>query len=269
MSPSFTRRGLGYRRDPIKQPGETPDRDADEVLKAAPPPPPSASNKSLIISVLDQGQLGSCVANAGMQSLRASQVRLGAVNPPLGSRLFGYYFARAFTHQTGEDSGTFLRYFYSAVNKLGFPPETAWTYSDDAVKFKTMPDSLAFRDAYDQHAPTIYRKIASTGTARITDVKRALAAGYCVTFGTSVSEDFCSNVLDPVAEDPPVDKQIAGGHALCIIGYDGNHFEIVNSWSTEWGYGGYVWFTAEYLMWEESNDFWMVEQAPKFSGAVT
>ena len=40
-------------------------------------------------------------------------------------------------------------------------------------------------------------------------------------------------------------KQWSIGHAMCIVGYDdekfGGAFEIINSWSPEWGDGGYTW----------------------------
>lgn len=43
-----------------------------------------------------------------------------------------------------------------------------------------------------------------------------------------------------------------GGHAMCIIGYNDNKaggaFEVMNSWGTNWGNGGFWWISYEQLM---------------------
>jgi hypothetical protein len=42
-----------------------------------------------------------------------------------------------------------------------------------------------------------------------------------------------------------VHDSLRGGHALCVVGYDddkfGGAFEIMNSWGTAWGKGGFIW----------------------------
>jgi hypothetical protein len=43
-----------------------------------------------------------------------------------------------------------------------------------------------------------------------------------------------------------------GGHAMCIIGYDdsklGGCFELMNSWGSDWGDGGFAWIRYEDIM---------------------
>jgi len=257
-------RKLGYRRDPRKRPGETPDRDATVKLKAAPVPADS-DNGRLIVDILDQGNLGSCVANGGFQAVRGSQVKQGVQNPVLGSRLFGYWFARAYDHETDEDSGTFIRNFFGAINKFGFPPETVWPYSDDDHTFTIMPSMAAVDAAYDQRSPTEYLRIYSTGQARIDDIKRALGAGYLVVFGTSVSVDFTSVPPGDTPINPPVGLQIAGGHCMVIVDHKSDDFRICNSWSKDWNQGGFCHFSADYLAWDQTDDLWIVETAPLYS----
>jgi C1A family cysteine protease len=271
--PAVAGRGLGWKKDPPKAPGQTPDRLARGRLGLA-PPPPSASCRHLILDILDQGQLSSCVANAGMQALRASQVRQGAVNPPLGSRLWAYYFARAYDHDTENDDGTFLRNFFQAVVKFGFPPESAWPYSDDsgpAGRFREKPPFSLLREAADQSAMMStprYERINTEGTERILDVKRAIAAGHVVCFGTEVSLRFTSDDLGRGPILPPIGEQIAGGHALAIAGYDRDGFDVVNSWSESWGDRGWCRFSDAYISWNASDDFWLVDTAPEFSEEV-
>ena len=253
---------LGYLPDPRKRPGQSFDLDADEVLSAA-PIKAAASNRALVKDVLDQGPLNSCVANAVLQAVRASQIKQGASNAPLGSRLFAYWFSRAYHSATHEDLGTYLRTCFQALNKFGFPPESVWPY--ETSRWSRMPGMSAVSAAFDQRSPTVYRRIYDDGARRIDAIKRALGAGFLVAFGTNVSNDFVTNrnTADPI--DPPRGLSIAGGHAMCVVGFDGDRFDVVNSWGTRWGNDGFCTFTADYLAWSDTRDLWIVENAPVFS----
>jgi C1A family cysteine protease len=257
-------RGLGYKPDPPKLPGQTPDRDARAKLRAA-PIPYRASNRHLVLSVLDQGGLGSCVANAVMQAVRASQLKHGAGDPELGSRLWTYYLARASHNEQNEDNGTFIRAAFGALVALGFPPESSWPYSDDSKRFRMPPPPGVMREAYDQRAPTEYHRIFETRAARGDAVKMALSQGYLVCFGGPVSVAFCEGDLGREPVRPPINEPIAGGHAQAIVGYDGDVFDVVNSWGESFGEGGYWDMSREYLEWGEVNDLWVCASAPSFS----
>jgi hypothetical protein len=274
-------RALGWLPDPAKHDDEQPDHDfASLALVSA---PPSASLRPFVAEVLDQGRLGACVAHAGFQAIRVSHVRQASSGdaataimlarsnpPPLGSRLWGYYFARAIHHMTAFDSGTHLRSFFAAVTAIGFPPESAWPYSDDKSgdrpKFTRQPKTEAFRLAADQRAPTVYRRIYTEGGDRIDDMKLAIANGYAVAFGVDVDEAFCENQIDPTKPLDPPAGAVAGGHALLAVGYDGDAFEIVNSWSEDWGDRGYFVASAEFLI--AGRDLWTVEHAPRYASEL-
>lgn len=260
-------RGLGYRKDPPKRPGDKPDYDARNKLRAT-PIPYRASNRHLVLSVLDQGIIGSCVANAVMQAVRASQVRQGAINPPLGSRLWTYYLARAASNEQDEDNGTFIRQAFAGITALGFPPESSWPYSDQGRAFAVPPPPGVMRDAYDQRTPTEYHRIFATGADRVLEVKRALSQGYLVCFGSPVSISFCNGDLGVGPVPPPINEPIAGGHAQTLVGYVGDEFEVVNSWGESWGDRGYWTMSAEHLAWPEVSDLWLVETAPPYSGGA-
>ena len=250
----MTPRSLGWRPDPL----DARDHSAHEKLGAG-PIPPAATCRPYILSVLDQGAASSCVANAVMQAVRADHVRQGIANPQLGSRLFGYYMSRAYHTEAHNDAGTFLRTFFASLVKFGFCPETAWPY--ELTDVNRMPAADTFRLAFDQKTPTSYSRIMSQDGERILAIKRAIAAGHVVCFGTDVATDIFGDKGE-VPIDPPVGKQIAGGHALCVVGYDGDVFEVLNSWSTAWGADGYCKFNADYLAWSGTRDLWIVESAP-------
>lgn len=218
----------------------------------------------------------SCVLNSATQALRASQVQQGAVDPELASRLFLYYLDRAVTHEIEIDNGTYLRTTFEMIGEHGFCPESIWSYDDASTgspndKFKQMPDSLAFERAIDQrklagpNPPISYRRIYETGQARLDAVKRAITAGHLVCFGTDVSEDFCRGIGIDKPLSPPIGLPIAGGHAMLFAAYKGDIFKVANSWSDSFGDKGYVYFAAEYVMWDNTNDLWIVQTAPLFT----
>ena len=72
--------------------------------------------------VYDQGQLGSCTANAIAAALQFDQMKQGeqSFTP---SRLFIYYNERAVEHTVSQDAGAMIRDGIKSVAKLGAPPE--------------------------------------------------------------------------------------------------------------------------------------------------
>lgn len=255
-------RGRGWLPDPDKGPGERQDLDAREVLRAVRMPYSASVQEHTLI--LDQGSKGTCAANAVAQTVRVSHRRQGVLEPEFLSRLAVYFFSRAHHGTTHEDSGTFLRTCYSALAKVGFCPERLWSYDDGPDKFRKMPSFEAMHAAHDQRSPTVYRRIGSYGGARIDEIKQALAAGYAIAFGTEVSESFCAND-DVIAPLRPPPAPTGFGHAMTIVGYEGQVFTIANSWGTDWGDHGYCRFTDEYLAWPATRDLWLVEHAPVYS----
>lgn len=259
---------FGWKPDPKKGKDETQDYDANEILGLA-IPPDSYSNRDLIVSILDQGSYNSCVANAGMQAVRASHVLQGFKSPPLGSRFWGYYLARAQHGDESNDSGTYIRAFFDAISVLGFPEESFWPYDDKIIggkeRWACMPDSEAFHEAYDQHMPVVYRKIFSTGDERVTAVKKAISQGYCIAFGTDVSRNFVIGNFY-IADRPGLTDSIAGGHAMVMAEYDSSGVGIVNSWGDNWNFGGWCKMSWDYIVWENTRDLWIVEHSPFYSG---
>jgi C1A family cysteine protease len=239
------------------------DYNARLLLDRVSAPPPSASLRHLIPSILNQGNLGSCTAQAVAQAIRMDLIRKGVANAELLSRLFAYYYARAASPgNTQVDSGTQIRCVFDAIRKLGYCPESAWPYDIDTFTF--MPGAAAVRAAYDQRS--IYYRITSTGAQRITDICTAVAGGHAVVFGTPVSNAiFDADPTKPLG--PPIGETIIGGHAMTVVGYKPGRitgivdFDIVNSWGEEYGDHGYFTMSDTYLAWSETTDLWIAEIA--------
>lgn len=250
--------GLGYLPDEV----DTRDHRWGSPLRGR---GTSASLEPYVLNVLNQGQLGSCVANAGYQAIRMRQVRQGLPEPLLGSRLFGYWACRAAEHTTKFDTGTHLRTFFDVCNKFGFPPEVIWPYDarddgDPNARFRRQPSTAAFTAAFDLRSPTVYQRIEG-GPGAPEQVAQALWEGYPVAFGIDVSNAFARDDFDPHIPIGPAEPQdVAGGHAMVFAGFDGDRFRGLNSWGPGWGDGGYFWASKKFV--EAARDIWVVKHAP-------
>jgi hypothetical protein len=204
-----------WQPDPFK----AKDFDASTLLQAVKAVPSKYSLRRLILNILNQESLGSCVANAIAQAVRAAHVQMGVPIPLLLSRLFSYYFARATHGDTQLDKGTWLRACFDAIRILGFCPEAFWPY--DITKFNQFPSALAARAAADQATAVGYYRITSTGDQRIRDIQAAIAANHCVVFGTQVSNKFAEFGEGSAPLDTPTSSEtILGGHALTLAEYE-------------------------------------------------
>src|SRR3954468_7542711 len=86
--------------------------------------------------VYDQGQLGSCTANAIGAAFEYLQLQQGQPDfPP--SRLFVYYNERVIEGRVDEDSGAMIRDGIKSVHRLGVCSEDTWKY--DIAQFAERP----------------------------------------------------------------------------------------------------------------------------------
>jgi C1A family cysteine protease len=220
------------------------------------PLPPSADLRSVCPAVYDQGQLGSCTANAiggGLQFDQMKQV-LGDVFVP--SRLFIYYNERVIEGTVDEDAGAMIRDGIKTVAKEGAPHEKLWPYA--IAKFRTKPPASAFKDAA-RHPAVLYQRVAR----EIDQMRGCLASGYPFVFGFSVYASFETAEVATTGHAPmPNPKErLVGGHAVCAVGYDDARqwFIARNSWGAKWGLAGYFTLPYDYLLdGNLSDDFWTI-----------
>src|SRR4051812_32123287 len=122
--------------------GWVPDRpDQRDLLYAAPLReigvlPDNADLTKQMPEVYDQGQLGSCTANA---IGAAFEFGLGhqELKEFMPSRLFIYYNERAMEGTVGSDSGAMIRDGIRSVARIGVCPEDLWPY--DTSQFRKRP----------------------------------------------------------------------------------------------------------------------------------
>lgn len=207
--------------------------------------------------VYDQGQLGSCTANAIAAALDFQNHRQTATfETP--SRLWIYYQERVIEGTVDQDSGAQIRDGMKVIHKLGAPPESDWPY--DISTFAHRPPAKAIADAHGDEAIS-YQSVSQDLYA----LKSVLAAGLPIVFGFTVYSAFESDEVahTGVVPMPSHRDQIVGGHAVMLVGYDDvtDRFRARNSWGTDWGQHGY--FEMPYLYVTSaslSSDFWVVQK---------
>lgn len=220
------------------------------------------SNEYIInntLPVYHQYSLQSCVANSVCHALEMLMSQHGQYTPL--SRLFVYWNARMFNNETNLDEGTYIRNAFSSLRTLGVCSEKSFPYYTYNVF--AQPGVFSYGEAASNKIDSFYR-INSYDTQRLDDIELAIRANHPVCFGTAVDRDFVNADDDKEVWDKP--SSWIGKHAMLICGVRTNNYKreflIKNSWGTSWGNGGYMWLSERYIIWDESEDFWVATLMP-------
>ena len=191
--------------------------------------------------VYDQGELGSCTANAIGAAFEFGLMKQKKTADFMPSRLFIYYNERVMEHTVNLDNGAEIRDGVKSINTKGVCPETMLPY--DITKFAVKPGTACYKEAL-KHQALSYHRVTRT----VEQMKGCLAEGFPFVFGFTVYDAFES---DEVAKSgklnlPKKTEQCVGGHAVLAVGYDdaAKRFIVRNSWGSDWGLAGY--FTMPY-----------------------
>ncbi len=218
--------------------------------------PPHVDLRSHCPPVYDQGQLGSCTANAigGAVQFDEMKQKLPQVFTP--SRLFIYYNERVIEGTVDSDSGAMIRDGVKSVATQGNCSEAHWPY--DITKFREKPPAKCYTEAL-KHKAISYKRLLHN----LDQLKGCLASGYPFIFGFTVYESFESQQVAQTGQVPmpAAHEKVLGGHAVLAVGYDDaqQRFIVRNSWGTNWGMQGYFTMPYPYLLNSHlSDDFWTI-----------
>ena len=248
---------------------DTPDgRDKIVGLDRIASLPQSLDLRSGFPPCYDQGDLGSCTANAIAGVMEFDQIKQKLAYEFTPSRMFIYYQERVIEGDVASDSGAMIRDGIKAVNSYGAPPESDWPY--DIEKFQDEPPKVAYTDAR-FHKALEYARVPIS----LPYVKAVLAQGFPIVWGFTVYDSFMTDQVAATGVVPIPDmgdESVLGGHATVICGYNdvpwvdkatGHKLPqgliIRNSWGHEWGLNGYFIMPYMYVNPSYSDDYWQID----------
>jgi C1A family cysteine protease len=241
--------------------------------------PPAIDLSPMFPSIKNQGNLGSCTANAASYVVEYYQNRAFGKSIA-SSRLFIYKVTRNIQREVG-DVGAYLRTTMAALALCGVPPESYYPYK--TADFDNEPNQFIYSIA-DNYEATCYfchdpMAAKLPGTTVLNRVKKFVNAGIPSMFGFYICPSYESgrNANSSVVHEgyipyPGDDESIESGHAVVVAGYDDSlqivntmtgttttgALKIINSWSQLWGFSGYGWLPYKYVETGLADDFWSI-----------
>ena len=217
----------------------------------------SVDLRPLCCPVYDQGDLGSCTANAVAFAYWFCEQFERENSPVQISRLWQYYFSRFLEGTTSSDSGAQISDAIRVPTIFGAVPETLWPYI--ISNYTLMPPNQLFGVA------TKHKSVQNLSVNQdVNSLKAALASGLPIVFGIMVYSSFESESTTATGIVPmpnTATEELLGGHCIAIVGYTPDYFIIRNSWGANVGAGGYYYMPYAYILDPQlSNSFWVVER---------
>jgi C1A family cysteine protease len=217
--------------------------------------PKKVDLRQYMTKVEDQGDIGSCTANATAGAYEYILKRYKGINFDI-SRLFLYYNSRAIENEVNDDCGAIIANVIKTISKDGVCDEKKWPYTNVTKNFKKKPSQDCYTDAKNNRVI----KCQHVNT-NLEEWKSALAEGHPIIFGVDVFGDIY-NARNGKVPTPSGNKRSDGGHAMCCVGYSDvdRVFIVRNSWGVQWGDKGYGYFSYDYLMNKKFNsgDSWII-----------
>jgi C1A family cysteine protease len=227
---------LGCRKDPQ----DLRDIPMGLVLPAI-PVPQKVDYTSVMSPVRNQGSEGTCVAFASVVGVKECQDKKEYHRLIQLSPRYLYYFCKKFDGQPFQE-GTYPRIAMKILAKYGVTEESCWPYKPFQKDF---PCAQAEKEA------KRYRIKAYARLHSLLEMKRNLMINGPFLAGVRVFKGWFSkrvikNGLIPL---PKKKEQAAGGHAVCVVGFDDvkQTFKFKNSWGRSWADQGYGHLSYAYM----------------------
>jgi C1A family cysteine protease len=218
--------------------------------------PSSVDLRDKFGNVYDQGDIGSCTANA-----MAGAYRMMSAKRFEGSRLFLYCQERLLENpgQPLQDNGAYPKDGFNFLETNGMCSEASYPY--DTSKVNDVPPEALMSEAKCHKTKDTFDIDTTKGVQTIQEIEHSLATGIPLCIGVAVYQSFMSDTVAQTGQIPMPNPQnfdnendsqdpILGGHELLVIGYDhvAEKFLIANSWGSGWGLAGFCWMPYSYVL---------------------
>ncbi len=227
---------LGCKKDPK----DLRDIPMGLVLPAI-PVPLSIDYTPQMTPVRDQGDEGTCVGFASVVGVKEYADQKEYRKLIQLSPRYVYSLCKQFDGAP-EEEGTYPRVALKILLNYGVCPESFWPYKPH--------QSNDHKSGADQKAK-IYRIKAYARLKSLIEMKRSLMVNGPFLAGVTVFNSWFTPTAEKTGKIPMPEKgeEIAGGHAICIVGYDDNVklFKFKNSWSVKWADKGYGYLPYDYM----------------------
>ncbi len=199
--------------------------------------------------VRNQGSEGTCVSFASVVGVKEFQDKKEYRKLVKLSPRFLYNLCKKFDGIPYED-GTYPRIAMKVLLNYGVCHESFWPYV--ALK-KGVARAGADKDAI-KFKIKAYARIKS-----LMEMKRSLLVNGPFLAGVEVYKSWFTKKVESsgIVPLPKPKEDLAGGHAICIVGYDDKFgiFKFKNSWGANWGSAGYGFLPYEYMK-KYCSDAW-------------
>jgi len=217
----------------------------------------------LFPDVLDQGSVGDCTANGGVEAMVACLKAYGLLPKSTPSPYFSRYYLYAKTRQDmgvalTEDSGASITDMVMALMKHGVCLEEEWPSAD--------PDGWTKAPSPEADASASKRKATRSYALSTVPWKKAcLSLGFVSVFGVALFKSFEDIGPDGYMPMPQPGEPSIGGHCMVRGGYrkrpDGKvDWAVINSWTARFARKGWVWMPQEYDEALLALDDWTIHQ---------
>jgi len=213
-------------------------------------PPLNLDYRPYLQPIRDQGPYGTCVA-FGSTTILEFQLNI--------NNMYNDYTSPAFIYlnkNTNTNEGMTLEEGLNILSTIGAPTEKEYPYTNISTstnpiiyRNKSTINSTIYNEAKTKILISQYAVINS-----VQELKSALANNGPCLLGLPVyldSKGYTPNIFWKPAGGSTTP---AGGHCICVIGYDNNGFLFRNSWGVKYGNNGYNYFP--YVDWGIQLDCW-------------
>jgi C1A family cysteine protease len=213
------------------------------IVSKTTPKSPSSYQITKTFKIIDQGNLGDCVANAFSFCISVQTNQSFTT-----SRLYHYAVCRILDDTPlNQDNGTTVQTACNAIQNYGAIGENSYPYNVN--KFANYPSLSILQGA------KYFKKFTYTFVNQdLTSIKNCLNTYGCpIIFGFMVYSSFYNVNSSGIVTTPNTNTEtLEGGHCMNIIGYNdsmnGGVFICANSWGTSWGKNGLCYIPYNYLM---------------------